>query len=127
MEGRDGDADVEPATRRLLDDPTPKIGEQGLCLGGTPGADQARHPAKCDVYSLAVRTRLGQYAGAQADYGRALELTPDADIFTARGWTFLLTDTPKLAIDDFANALKLENLLARQAAGETTIDEARAA
>jgi tetratricopeptide (TPR) repeat protein len=55
-----------------------------------------------------MRTRLGQYQGAQADYSRALELKPAADIYAARGWTYLLTDTPKLAILDFEAALRLE-------------------
>jgi tetratricopeptide (TPR) repeat protein len=55
-----------------------------------------------------VRTRLGDYAGAQTDYGRALEVAPDAEIHTARGWTYLLTDTPRLALADFEQALKRE-------------------
>jgi tetratricopeptide (TPR) repeat protein len=56
----------------------------------------------------AVRTRLGQYQGAQADYARALERKPDAEVYTARGWTYLAGDATKLALADFDLALRLE-------------------
>jgi tetratricopeptide (TPR) repeat protein len=56
----------------------------------------------------AVRTRLGQYPGAQTDYTRALELEPDAATFAARGWTFLVAEAPSLALPDFQAALRLD-------------------
>jgi serine/threonine protein kinase/tetratricopeptide (TPR) repeat protein len=53
-----------------------------------------------------LRTRLGDYAGAQTDYGRALEVAAAAETFAARGWTYLLTNTPRLALEDFEQALR---------------------
>jgi tetratricopeptide (TPR) repeat protein len=68
---------------------------------GPPDADAYRARA-------AVRTRLGQYPGAQTDYTRALEIRADADIYAARGWTYLVAEAPALALGDFEEALRLE-------------------
>ena len=54
----------------------------------------------------ALRTRLGQYASAQTDYTRALELNPNAATYAARGWCFLVADAPKLALADFEESIR---------------------
>ncbi|MCI0457110.1 MAG: tetratricopeptide repeat protein, partial [Gemmataceae bacterium] len=54
----------------------------------------------------ALRTRLGQYPGAQTDYTRALEKEPDAATYAARGWCYLVADAPRLALPDFEEALR---------------------
>jgi tetratricopeptide (TPR) repeat protein len=56
----------------------------------------------------ALRTRLGQYAGAQTDYTRALELEPDAATYAARGWCYLVADAARLALPDFEEAIRLD-------------------
>jgi tetratricopeptide (TPR) repeat protein len=55
-----------------------------------------------------VRTRLGQYPGAQADCTRALELVPDAATYAVRGWTYLVAEAPQLALTDFEESLRLD-------------------
>jgi tetratricopeptide (TPR) repeat protein len=55
----------------------------------------------------ALRTRLGQYAGAQTDYTRILEREADAGTYAARGWNFVFADAPKLALDDFQQSIRL--------------------
>lgn len=54
----------------------------------------------------ALRTRLGQYAEAQADYTRALELNANGATYAARGWCYLVADAPKLALADFEESLR---------------------
>lgn len=54
----------------------------------------------------ALRTRLGQYAGAQTDYTRALELDSNGATYAARGWCFLVAGAPKLALEDFEESLR---------------------
>ena len=54
----------------------------------------------------ALRTRLGQYAGAQADYTHALEQQPNPATYAARGWCFLVSDAPRLALPDFEESLR---------------------
>jgi tetratricopeptide (TPR) repeat protein len=54
----------------------------------------------------AVRSRLGQYAGAQTDYTRALEISPDAATYAARGWIYLVAEAPALALTDFQEAIR---------------------
>ena len=54
----------------------------------------------------ALRTRLGQYANAQADYTRALELDANGATYAARGWSFLVADAPKLALADFEESIR---------------------
>lgn len=55
----------------------------------------------------ALRTRIGQYPGAQTDYTRAIELDPDADTYAARGWCYLVSGAPRLAVPDFDEAIRL--------------------
>lgn len=54
----------------------------------------------------ALRTRMGQFAGAQTDYTRALELNSNAATYAARGWCFLVADAPKLALADFEESIR---------------------
>jgi tetratricopeptide (TPR) repeat protein len=71
-----------------------------VCLKqGPPDADAFRARA-------AVRTRLGQYPGAQTDYTRALE--PDAATYAARAWTYLVAEAPALALRDFQEVIRLD-------------------
>jgi tetratricopeptide (TPR) repeat protein/tRNA A-37 threonylcarbamoyl transferase component Bud32 len=56
----------------------------------------------------ALRVRLGQCAGAQTDYTRALELEPDAPTYAARGWCYLVADVARLALPDFEEAIRLD-------------------
>jgi eukaryotic-like serine/threonine-protein kinase len=54
------------------------------------------------------RARVADYAGAQADFTRALVLEPDSPSTRARrGWSFL-NDATKLALSDFEAAIKLD-------------------
>jgi tetratricopeptide (TPR) repeat protein len=47
---------------------------------------------------------------AVADYGRAIDLKPDAATHAQRGWDLLLLlDAPKLALPDFKRAIELRN------------------
>jgi tetratricopeptide (TPR) repeat protein len=55
----------------------------------------------------AVRMQVGQYAGAQTDFTRALEIKVDAATYAARGWSYLVADAPKLALPDFDEAIRL--------------------
>jgi tetratricopeptide (TPR) repeat protein len=66
-------------------------------------------PPDSGVYRAraALRTRLGQYPGAQTDYTRAIELDPDAATYTARGWCYLVSGAPRLAVPDFDEAIRL--------------------
>jgi tetratricopeptide (TPR) repeat protein len=68
----------------------------------------------------ALRTQLGQYAGAQTDYTRSLELEPDAATFAARGWCYLVADAPKLAVTDFDEAIRLAPELGDAYAGRAS-------
>jgi tetratricopeptide (TPR) repeat protein len=54
-----------------------------------------------------LRTRLGQYAGAQTDFTHALEIAPDAGTYAARGWCYLVGDAPHFALPDFTEAIRL--------------------
>lgn len=54
----------------------------------------------------AVLSRLGRYPAALADYTQALELSPDAAGFAARGWVYIVTDAPRLAVADFDEAVR---------------------
>jgi tetratricopeptide (TPR) repeat protein len=85
-----------------LDAPREALSSLDACLKhGPPDADVFRARA-------AVRTRLGDYPGAQADYTRALEAVPDAATYAARGWAYLVADAPALALRDFEEAAHRE-------------------
>jgi tetratricopeptide (TPR) repeat protein len=56
-----------------------------------------------------VRTKLQDYAGAVADYSRALEIAPgSASVHVYRGWTYLVSGAPRLARQDFDKAVRLD-------------------
>jgi len=56
-----------------------------------------------------VRTNLRDYAGAVADYSRALDVAPgSARLRVRRGWTYLVSGVPRLARQDFEEALRLD-------------------
>jgi tetratricopeptide (TPR) repeat protein len=64
-----------------------------------------------DVFQAHALTsiRLGKHAEAIEDYTQALALQPkNARLLTSRGWEYLLSDAPKLALRDFEAALKLD-------------------
>jgi tetratricopeptide (TPR) repeat protein len=78
------------------------LGSLDVCVRqGPPEAEVLRARA-------GVRARLGQYTGAQADYTRALELAPDAATHAARGWLYMVAESPKLALADFTEAIRLD-------------------
>ena len=54
----------------------------------------------------ALRTRMGQYASAQTDYTRAIELDANAATYAARGWCFLVADASKLGLPDFEESIR---------------------
>ena len=72
-----------------------------LAKGGSPDAD---------VHQLRglVRAKLGQYAGAIADYSRSLQLEPQSTTQAYRGWAYLVTEAPRKALDDFDAAIQLD-------------------
>jgi tetratricopeptide (TPR) repeat protein len=54
-----------------------------------------------------TREKLGDAAGAVADFSRALQLAPDAATYAQRGWAYLLHyDASRLALPDFEEALR---------------------
>jgi tetratricopeptide (TPR) repeat protein len=53
-----------------------------------------------------VRSRLGRNAAALEDFGKSLELQPDAATYAARGWAYLGHDAPRLALPDFEEAMR---------------------
>ncbi len=55
-----------------------------------------------------ARTELGQYPGAIDDFTKALELHPTSAVQAYRGWTYLVLDSPKLALRDFELAIELD-------------------
>jgi tetratricopeptide (TPR) repeat protein len=54
-----------------------------------------------------ARMRLGDYPGAVDDYTRALDLKPDPEIRTHRGWAYFFAESPRLALRDFEESLRL--------------------
>jgi len=67
---------------------------------GKPDADAYRQRAL-------ARSALGDRAGAIEDYARALALRPnDVGLLAARGWAYLVSDAPRLALGDFEAVLK---------------------
>ena len=55
-----------------------------------------------------ARAELGQYAGAIEDFTKALELHPSSAVQAFRGWSYLVTEAPRLALRDFELAIKLD-------------------
>ncbi|HKB38955.1 MAG TPA: hypothetical protein VKD72_21105, partial [Gemmataceae bacterium] len=54
-----------------------------------------------------ARLRLGLFADAIDDFGRALEPRPDAELRLQRGWAYFFLDAWSLAERDFAEAIRL--------------------
>lgn len=54
-----------------------------------------------------ARGQLKQFAGAHADYTRALELQPNSATYTARGWVSMSLHAPIPALEDFEKAIFL--------------------
>jgi tetratricopeptide (TPR) repeat protein len=52
--------------------------------------------------------KLGKFPDAVEDYTRALERSPDADIYQHRGWAHFFADAWKLALRDFSKAIELD-------------------
>ncbi len=65
-----------------------------------------------EIRGLAREARR-DYAGAVADFNRALELTPDAEppqrsrLLNLRGWAYQFADSPRMALPDFEESLRL--------------------
>ena len=55
-----------------------------------------------------ARMKLGKYPDAVEDYTRALERSPDADIYQHRGWAHFFSDAWKLSLRDFSKAIELD-------------------
>ena len=55
-----------------------------------------------------ARAELGQYAGAIEDFTKALELHPSSAVQAFRGWSYLVTEAPRLALRDFELAIVLD-------------------
>jgi tetratricopeptide (TPR) repeat protein len=51
--------------------------------------------------------KLGKYPEAAEDHSRALERSPDADLYQHRGWAHFFADAWKLALRDFTRAIEL--------------------
>src|SRR5262249_58804076 len=63
-----------------------------------------------DVYRAygLVQARLGKLAEGVSALTRAVELRPEeSELRAARGWLYLVCDTPKLALPDFEEAVRL--------------------
>ena len=73
-------------------------------------ACMAQGQPQAELYRVraAARARLGKYAAALADYGRALEREQNAVTYAARGWIYVVTGAPRLGLPDFEEALRLD-------------------
>ncbi len=74
--------------------------DQYFTTGGKPRPEVYR------VRGL-VRVKLGDLRGAIQDYTRALELKPDAAVYSSRGWAYHAVSAPRLALPDFQEAIRL--------------------
>ena len=73
-------------------------------------ADAGRgSPLLAEAYRLRglTRTQLGDREGALHDYTRSLDVQPDAATHRYRGWVYLVSAAPELALADFKTALRL--------------------
>jgi tetratricopeptide (TPR) repeat protein len=62
--------------------------------------------ARAYLARAALRTELGQLAGALDDYTQALELTPEAVTYALRGWAYVRLGGAALALRDFDTTLR---------------------
>src|SRR5262249_50921774 len=75
----------------------------GLATGKLTGKDAAAvYRARAEVRAL-----LRNFAGAAADFTLALEADPTPANHLARGWAYLRGEAPRLALQDFAEAVRL--------------------
>jgi tetratricopeptide (TPR) repeat protein/predicted Ser/Thr protein kinase len=67
-------------------------------------------PVVADVYRGrgTARMKQGDFLGAGDDFTRALELSPDAELYVHRGWASFFADAWRPALRDFETALKLD-------------------
>jgi tetratricopeptide (TPR) repeat protein len=75
-----------------------------------PGA-AARRQGLAEVHQARglVRARLGDYPRAIDDYNQALVLRPDSATHAYRGWAYLESKDPRLALADFQEAIRLND------------------
>jgi serine/threonine protein kinase/predicted Zn-dependent protease len=70
---------------------------------------ETKPPAEAFEARALVRTKLHDYAGAVADYSRAMDVAPGSAKFRVRrGWTHLVSGAPRLAQQDFDKAIRLD-------------------
>jgi tetratricopeptide (TPR) repeat protein len=55
-----------------------------------------------------AHVKLGNPAGVVDDYTLALSLSPDGQVYAERGWAYLLSQAPRLALRDFEEAIRLD-------------------
>ena len=75
----------------------------------------ARGKPSANVFEIRglAREARRDFAGAVADFNRALELTPDAEppqrsrLLNLRGWAYQFADSPRMALPDFEESLRL--------------------
>jgi tetratricopeptide (TPR) repeat protein len=79
---------------RYLERPNP-------AAGATVLADVYRTRGLCGA-------KLGQYADAIADFTRALHLDDNSVTHAQRGWAYLVSKAPQLALPDFEKAIQLD-------------------
>jgi tetratricopeptide (TPR) repeat protein len=65
-----------------------------------PDAEALRQRARAHV-------ELRRFSAAIDDYTRALLIKPDATTLAARGWAYLSSEAPRLALDDFEATLRV--------------------
>jgi tetratricopeptide (TPR) repeat protein len=90
--------------RALLDAEKYREAEQAftdfLRMGGRSDPDAYRGRGQ-------ARVKLGRYADAVQDYTLALAASPDAELYTHRGWAYVFVEAWQLGRADFVEALRL--------------------
>ncbi len=123
----------EPATHRLRGEALLQLGRYREAIqaldhslpGGKLDAEAYRQRAL-------ARSALGDSAGAVADCSLALAMRPDdGPLLVARGWAYLASEAPRLALHDFERAVELGPSTAEAYSGRglarARLGEARAA
>jgi tetratricopeptide (TPR) repeat protein len=72
-----------------------------------PGAGP-QHLAEVYQARGLIQAKLKKYADALADYTLALTLTEDSATHALRGWVYVVSKTPQLALPDFERAIDLD-------------------
>jgi serine/threonine protein kinase/Tfp pilus assembly protein PilF len=100
-----GDAEAQLGRARLLLD-------QGRYDEAARSLDRYLEQGKpsAEVYRLRglARAWLGEFPRAVEDYTRALALQADSRTHAYRGWAYLFQDSPRLALHDFQEAIRLD-------------------